>query len=329
MRKLRDMTSVGLITPTYWRDLERCALLCESVDRYVTSFARHYLIVADEDMPLFARFNGGRRLVLPVSAFLPSWLKPLPGFIERKHRRYWWSFRTKPVNGWHIQQFVKIAAACAIPEDRACMLDSDVVFFRRFDVSRFGQADLMPLYVRPGDIAADAPLHASWVRSSHRLLGLNAPSFPADDFIGHIIFWNQRSVRAMTARIETVTGLDWIEALCRARAISEYMLYGAFVRNNPDFLRDHRLTDESSCLSYWEDEPLGEAALESMIRAAGDKYAAFSAQSFSNTPVSSIRSVLDRLQGRADEQSAPRAPQMAPAPTGEAQIKKSMSRSPS
>jgi hypothetical protein len=103
------------------------------------------------------------------------------------------------------------------------------------------------------------------------------------------------------------------------------MLYGAFVRNNPDFLRDHRLTDESSCLSYWEDEPLGEAALESMIRAAGDKYAAFSAQSFSNTPVSSIRSVLDRLQGRADEQSAP----LAPAPTGEAQIKKSMSRSPS
>jgi hypothetical protein len=62
-----------------------------------------------------------------------------------------------------------------------------------------------------------------------------------------------------------------------------------------------------------------------MIRAAGDKYAAFSAQSFSNTPVSSIRSVLDRLQGRADEQSAP----LAPAPTGEAQIKKSMSRSPS
>jgi hypothetical protein len=68
----RDMNSVGLVTPTYGRDLERCALLCESVDRYVTSFTKHYLIVADEELPLFARFNGTRREVMPHSQLLPS-----------------------------------------------------------------------------------------------------------------------------------------------------------------------------------------------------------------------------------------------------------------
>ncbi len=74
MDNSRDARTVGLVTPTYRPDLERCALLCESVDRHVTSFARHYLIVADDDVRLFAKFNSERRLVLPVSEFLPRWL---------------------------------------------------------------------------------------------------------------------------------------------------------------------------------------------------------------------------------------------------------------
>jgi hypothetical protein len=149
--------------------------------------------------------------------------------------------------------------------------------------------------MRPREIAATAREHASWVRSSHRLLGLDEPSFPADDFIGHVIFWSQRAVRAMTARIEKVTGRDWIEALCRTRGMSEYMLYGYFVRNTPSLRRDHRSTAQSPCLSYWEAEALDEAALERMLDAAGDECVALSAQSFSDTPVHRIRAVLDRM----------------------------------
>src|SRR5260221_12195289 len=103
------------------------------------------------------------------------------------------------------------------------MLDSDVVFFRPFDVAAFARPHPAPLFARPGEIAPDAPLHAPWIRSSHKLLGLAEPAFPADDFIGHIIFWDQETVRAMIARIEQVTGIDWIEALCRARDFSEYL----------------------------------------------------------------------------------------------------------
>jgi hypothetical protein len=291
----RDMNSVGLVTPTYGRDLERCALLCESVDRYVTSFTKHYLIVADEELSLFARFNGARREVMPHSQFLPSWLKPLPPFVRRKHRRYWWSLRAMPVSGWHVQQLVKIRAASLFPEPRTCMLDSDVVFFRPFDASAFAQPNPTPLFVRPREVTAQAPLHAPWVRSSHRLMGLAEPAFPADDFIGHIIFWDRLTVRAMIERIERVTGLDWVEALCRARDISEYMLYGHFVRNNAGFMNHHRATTKNLCLSYWDAAALDKPTVERMLRFAAADYVAFSAASFSETPVHRVRAVLGQL----------------------------------
>jgi Family of unknown function (DUF6492) len=289
------MSTIGLVTPTYWRDLELCTLLCESVDRYVTSFSRHYLIVADEELPLFAKFNGERRVVLPTSRFLPAWLGPLPRFLRRGSRRYWWSLRSWPVSGWHVQQFIKIAAASVLPEERHCVLDSDVVFFRRLDLSAFVSPNPTPLLHAPGVVAGGAPMHASWVRSAHRLLGLAQPTFPADDFIGHIIFWDQRAVRAMIGRIEAATGVEWMEALCRARDISEYMLYGYFVGSNPGFSAQHHLTADQQCLSYWDAQTLDRPALERMLRCADESYVAFSAASFSGTPVQLIRSVLSRF----------------------------------
>jgi hypothetical protein len=291
----RDMSAVGLVTPTYGRDLERCALLCESVDRHVTAFAKHYLIVPDDELALFARFNAARREVLPVSHLLPPWLKPLPRFIRRKHRRYWGSLRAMPVSGWHVQQLVKIRAASLFPQPRTCMLDSDVVFFRPFDVSAFAHPNPTPLFVRPREIASDAPLHAPWIRSSHRLLGLAEPAFPADDCIGHIIFWDQQAVRAMIERIERVTGRGWVEALCRARDFSEYLLYGHFVRSSARFMQVHRGTTKNPCLSYWEPTALETPAVERMLRCADASYVAFSAASISETPVDRVRTVLGRL----------------------------------
>ena len=60
----------------------------------------------------------------------------------------------------------------------------------------------------------------------------------------------------MTARIEEVTGLEWIDALYRAHAISEYMLYGFAVCSDAELLRRHRCTTQSPCFSYWDRQPL-------------------------------------------------------------------------
>ena len=287
--------TIGLLTPTYWRDLELCELLCESVDRWVTSFAKHYLIVADDEMPLFGRFNSSRREVLAASQFLPSWLRPFPRFISRRSRRYWWSLRTMPVSGWHVQQLLKFGAASSLPFERFCVLDSDVAFFRPFDLAKIRRPAAAPLFYAPGDVASDAPLHARWVQSSHRLLGLDAPKFPADDFIGHIIVWDQRTVRAMMDRIERVTGLEWAEALCRTRDFSEYMLYGYFVRNDSAHMAQHQLVANLPCLSYWEKRALDLQGMRNLIRTAAPHQAAFSVASISGSSVEVIRTVLDDL----------------------------------
>jgi len=99
----------------------------------------------------------------------------------------------------------------------------------------------------------------------------------------------------MTGRIEAATGLEWVQALCRARDISEYMLYGYFVRSNPGFSGQHRLTTDKLCVSYWDADALDQPALERMLRSADENYVAFSAASFSGTPVPLIRSVLSRF----------------------------------
>lgn len=303
------MKPVALLTPTYGRDLELCTLLCESVDRHVTSFSKHYLLVPDCDLSLFSHFESERRSVLPASAFLPNWLRPLPRIVQRKRRHYWWSLRTKPVSGWHVQQYLKIAATISLPHDRYCILNSDIVFFRDFDLSRFEYPNAIPLLnMRNAVTAEQIPhliRHARWVENTHQFLGYPTPPLPASDFIGHIIFWDQETTRAMASRIEAVTGLDWVEALSRIREFSEYMLYGYFVENEESFSSRHTRIPRTQCVSYWDDPKLNQSELNALLRGADKDDVAFSVASFSGTPVETIRAVI------ADN-SAIRAPRLIP-----------------
>jgi hypothetical protein len=294
-----DENAVALLTPTYGRDIDLCALLCESVDRHVRSFSKHYLLVPDSDLALFAHFASAHRVVLPASEFLPKWLRPLPRIVQRKRRQYWWSLRTKPVSGWHVQQFLKIAATMALPHQRFCILDSDVVFFRDFDLTRFQYPNPIPLLTIPNEVTPDQIDHAHWVGTSHQLLGLPPPAFPAPDFIGHIIFWDQQTTRAMVSKIEAVTKLEWIETLCRTRSFSEYMLYGYFVRHDGQFAGGHTGSLRTPCISYWHPTKLGEHELNRLLRGADEQDVAFSVASFSGTPVQSIRTAVEEVRASA------------------------------
>jgi hypothetical protein len=291
------MGSISLVTPSHRGDLDRFALLAESVDRYVHSFVKHYAIVNDEDLPLFTRFQTDQRAVLPVSQFLPRWLRAVPPALRWRKRRVWWSFRAKPVHGWHVQQIAKIRAAATLPEERYCMIDSDVIFYRPFDAGALARPNPSPLLIERLAIAADAPLHARWVRNAHRLLGLSDPVFPADDHIGNIIVWDQATVRAMTARIETVTARAWQEALCRDRGFSEYLLYGNYVSSDADARAKHTLTERSFSVNYGDDRPLDAAALRALLLTETSNCVALGVQSFSDTPVEIIRSVLAEFSG--------------------------------
>jgi hypothetical protein len=283
--------NVALMTPTYRGDLERFELLCESLDRFVTGYERHYVIVNDDDLPYFARFENDRRTVLPSSRFLPPWLRALPPFVSRKGRRTWWSFRSGPLHGWHIQQLLKISGVLQLPHQRFCIVDSDNVFFRPFDVAAYAGADAIPLYVEHRAIRAEAPLHAVWVRNGDRLLGGGPTAFPADDYIGNGLVWDKSTVRDMTATIEAVTGTPWAVALGKARSFSEYILYGYFVSQSPTHRATHRYTTQSLATSHWDDDQLDEKALNAMVDKSPAEVVALCIESFSSTPVSLIRKV--------------------------------------
>jgi hypothetical protein len=287
-----EMNTVALLTPTYGRDLEICTLLCESVDRHVTSFSKHYLLVPDCDLPLFAALASERRVIIPASTFLPDWLRPLPRMIQRKRRQFWWSLRAKPVSGWHVQQLLKIAATIALPHQRYCILDSDIVFFRDFDLAQYEYPNSIPLLTMEKAVTADQPRHSRWLETSHQLLGLPTPPFPASDFIGHIIFWDKQTTKALTERIEKVTGLEWVEALCKTREFSEYMLYGYFVENDAASSLRHDVVPKTPCLSYWDDPKLSKGELKDLLRRANKDDVAFSIASFSGTPVDTIRAAI-------------------------------------
>ena len=98
-RETDEMSAVALLTPTYGRDLELCALLCESVDRHVTSFSKHYLLVPDCDVPLFARFESERRPIVKtlVDAARESaeWYERLPAEMRLPPIEFAYSYITR------------------------------------------------------------------------------------------------------------------------------------------------------------------------------------------------------------------------------------------
>jgi len=149
-----------------------------------------------------------------------------------------------------------------------------------------------PLLTMPNAVTRDQPRHSRWLETSHQLLGLPTPAFPAPDFIGHIIFWDQRTTRDLVSRIETVTGLDWIDALCKTREFSEYLLYGYFVQNDPASAAVHAVVPTTPCVSYWERPTLSKGELNELLRSADKHDVAFSIASFSGTPVATIHAAI-------------------------------------
>ncbi|MDF0515674.1 DUF6492 family protein [Bradyrhizobium yuanmingense] len=300
------MHSVALLTASYAKDIERFSLLSESIDTWLSGYTRHYVLVNDEDVPLFARFSSDKRVIVPASRYLPKWLFALPPALQLGSRRVWLSLLSSPVHGWHIQQILKIAGVLNAPEQRVCILDSDNLFFREFDVSRYAGAETTPLFVTRKAIAADHPLHGLWLRTVDQLLGIKERSFPADDYVGNALVWDRDTARAMTDAIKSATGLSWALALCRKKKFSEYLLYGNFVATSPEHMARHRITEDSIAVSHWDDTPLDRPAIEAMMRTASPEQVALCIQSYSSTSIADIRDVF-RLSSRER-----RAPSLAP-----------------
>jgi Family of unknown function (DUF6492) len=282
------MSSLSLMTPVSRHDIALCALQCDSIDRHLSCYVKHHVIVPDDELALFNRFNGARRVVVPASELLPAWLRPMPRLLQHQGQRWWWSLRTSPASAAHVKRILRIAAASTFVEDRHCILDSDTVFFRRFDLSLLLRPRPAPLLETP---LADSAPQAQRMRTSRRLLGLKAVALPTTDFSGPIVVWDRHTARAMIERIETVTGVEWVEALCRARNICEHTLYGAFVHDSARHGPEHVSTSQTRCLSFAAPAP-DRATIEATLRTAEDDEVACSTEGLAASSIDTLGAVL-------------------------------------
>src|SRR4051794_10316580 len=93
-----------LVTPSFYLDYERCALLTDSVRRYVPSNVEHIIVVSREDRELFDRFRDERTRVIVQEDIVQE-----PFFRLPFARRWRFNWKTLPVRGWIWQQLVKMS----------------------------------------------------------------------------------------------------------------------------------------------------------------------------------------------------------------------------
>jgi hypothetical protein len=213
-------TSFAIVTPTYWRDLARCELLAESLDRCAPDIP-HYLIVDRRDRQIFAHLIRGQRKMIESEILLDGCFWQMPG------RSGWWlSLQSLPVRGWIMQQIKKIAAIKAVPEQTLVFCDSDSAFFRRFrrdDLLVRGKIGLLDVGYVNDDVRR-------WTSTSRHLLGLPNSDGEYRNYVGYLVCWNRDTIKALQQRLERTANMQWQLALARRSSLSEYTLYGVFVR---------------------------------------------------------------------------------------------------
>jgi hypothetical protein len=289
--------TVAFITPSYAGDLERCQLLCESLDMMAEMPFDHYILVADHDLALFKPLAGGKRQVIAESDVLPSWLKVMKRpFGGGRHAWVSLSPPVWPMSGWHVQQLRKILIAKHISDEVMVMADSDSLFIRPFGLETFMRDGKVRLHVQEAGIKASGNVanHEEWVVNAARILDLPAPVFPADDYINNLVSWRRELVLAMIRRIEEHSGRDLVAALGRQRSFSEYQMYGAFVVSVLGGEGHFRMSTALSH-TYWAGDALSEATLTEFVTGLHPEQIAIGVQSFTGTPTALLRRYLSGL----------------------------------
>lgn len=268
------MAVFAIVTQSYSKDIRECELLCESMDRFVSSDVPHYIIVNDEDYDMF-RSNPAfsRRHIHRKGELMPRYLFRLPFPMLGHH--YLVSPFTIPVREWIVQQICKLAIFELTPEVEAVVnIDSECVFLRPFgldDISRTtpdGHREWM-LYKR---IFEDEPNHDQYCRVARAMMTLPEGSEP-DSFcyMAHPVVFERRNLEALLYQIASRSLFgSWKHRLCNTYRFSEYYLYGLYtdhvlhLRNH--YLYDTRLFPATHIERFHTASKLREAVAEAMSR---------------------------------------------------------------
>lgn len=280
----------AVMTASYSVDFDRCALLCESMDRFMQGDWHHHLLVDRSDVALFKRLEGPRRSVVSEAELFPVWLRSFPDPVSLGRRRIWLSPFSLPLRGWHAQQLRRLAMARHVDADALLSIDSDVVLVRPFDPAALWSGGRIRMF-RADDGARHAtPGHLAWLAHAGAILGLPKRPDPAHDYISNMVPWRTDAARALLDHIEKHNNVSWIRAVISSRDISECMIYGRFV---DEVLggAGHFADERSLSHVLWFRDTFPETAdgLAEFMRGLSPDQVAIGVQSFVDHPLSGIR----------------------------------------
>lgn len=260
--------TLAILTPSYAPDFDSFAVLHRSVLEFTDPSVVHYVVVPDEDLPLFATLGSSRMVLLGYRELLPrsfvstAWFAHAVARIPKAPRgarfiavnlRHPWP----PLRGWLLQQIVKLSMAMQVECDTLLVIDSDAQLIRPVTEQTFASPAAVRFYRAPAAINAGMERHVAWHVTARRMLGVppdGPPPYP--DPIGSLISWDPEVVRQCTARVAEVSARGWETAVSREWEFSEYVLYGEYLA---EFGTERQLSfvaDRTLCHSHWDPHPL-------------------------------------------------------------------------
>jgi hypothetical protein len=278
--------SYALVTPSYRLDYDRCALLVQSVQRWVAPHVMHYLVIDRRDVAMFSSLENARTRILVVEEVVPGWLVRIPGV-----RKFWLSLRTRPVKNWILQQIVKLSIPSAVTEDVLLYTDSDVFFVAPYDPRSLERDGKVPLFVEFGQRGLIAN-NDKWQAVASGLLGIAAEASCDTNFIGNTVCWRRENALKMLQRVEQVAGKGWARSVAPLSGFSEYILYGVYATRVLDEADSgHWLDTELRTHNYWRTVRLDVPALEKFKAQRAESQYAVMISAKSSTSVADIRTV--------------------------------------
>ena len=235
------MVATTFFSPSFRSDLERFCLLRASINRFYEGNARHIVAVPRSDLNMFKNALGRDNVdVIEQNLFVRNYFYPKVWvtiakkvFPSQAWRLGSFSGRT----GWIIQQIVKLSLPEIVSDGAIAILDSDLVFVRRFDdASLFGADDSKRLLLRD-EQQTESGKHREHIVRAREILGL-PPGSTEHHYMGYPTIWYVDWITKLRSYIERTNGQDWQRVLFDAEVFSEYSLYGIYVEEilKPDNL---------------------------------------------------------------------------------------------
>lgn len=284
----------AIITASFGPDLERCRLLCETIDRHVTGHSCHYILVETADVPLFKTLETPRRKVIDEKELLPRWLKPFPDPFYLGNRRIWLSFRTLPLRGWHAQQLRRMAVAEKLDEDAFFYIDSDVAFLRPFDCASLWHGSDLRLFRRDDELKGKVPGDQHlWASNAGHLLGISVSEITPHGYVGTLIAWRRDHMLGMCRRMEEVSGQHWVAAIGKSRRFSECTIYGQYAEVLKK-LEGHYVDTRDFCEVFWFAPAPTAQEFAARVKALKPEQVAIGVQSFIGADIGYVRDLVSK-----------------------------------